>query len=609
MIFYSKRALTLPFPVAAALFWVALLLAPTPVQAQSDRLRVDYTVRVSSVEDRLFHVTTDVRNIKQARLDLSLPTWTPGWYTIENYFKNVLRFKIADAKGSPLPHTMSRKQTWRVDTRGLDRIRVEFDYRADVLALNQAKITPDWAFFTGTQLFLLAEGHRTKSSTLRFDLPPGWKVVSPLKEGADPLTFIASDYDTLVDAPALMGNFDLTRFEIEGKPHFFAAAPAGRFSRQPTERFTDMLAKVARAQSAIFGGLPYEKYVYYYFFTRPESNAGGALEHLNSFVSFAPPAAFATPERMIPTASHEFFHLWNVKRIRPAEMWPYDYSRENETPLLWVSEGLTNYYSELTLYRAGLADRRAFLESVADAIGGVENNEARSYISPAEASVSTWVGYDTPVAFGISYYTQGQNLGALLDVSIRHNTGGSSGLDDVMRALHAGHFKAGRGFTSDDLLGIINRITKRDYGDFFRRYVWGVEAPPYEAILAYAGYTLEKSAERSPKLGISLDVTAEGAIVTRVERDSAAAQAGLMTGDTLLSIDGVETRRGLRLVQEQLAAKIGKTVKVAIKRETGESVLAMQVRSTEVIRYRIVESANPAPGALKVREEWLGTQP
>lgn len=609
MIFYSKRTLTLPFPIAAALFWLTLLLTPASVQAQGDRLTVDYTVKVSSIEDRLFHVTADIKDIKQARLDLSLPTWTPGWYTIENYFKNVLRFRIADAKGSPLRHTMTRKQTWRIDTRDLSRIRVEFDYRADVLALNQARITPDWAFFTGTQLFLLAEGHRTTPSTLRFDLPTGWKVVSPLKEGADPLTFIAPDYDTLVDAPALMGSFDLSRFEVEGKPHFFAAAPAGLFPAQLTSKFTDMLAKVARAQGAIFGGLPYEKYVYYYFFTRPESNAAGALEHLNSYVAFSPPAPFSTPEGMIGTASHEFFHLWNVKRIRPAEMWPYDYSRENETPLLWVSEGLTNYYGELTLYRAGLADRNSFLESVANAIGGVENNEARSYISPAEASVSTWVGYDTPVAFGISYYIQGQNLGALLDLSIRHDTRGSSGLDDVMRSLYTEHFKTGRGFTSDQLLAIINRTTKRDYRDFFRRYVWGVEAPPYETILGYAGYRLEKSTQQSPELGIRVNMTPEGLIVTGVERDSSAGRAGLAPGDALLSIDGVEARRGLRRIRRQLMDKIGKTVKVAIKRETREEVLEMEVRSTEETRYRIVEAASPTPDALKVRDGWLASGP
>jgi predicted metalloprotease with PDZ domain len=220
-----------------------------------------------------------------------------------------------------------------------------------VLALNQAKIANDFAFFTGTALFLEVVGHRTSPSNVRFELPADWKIVSALKETADPMTFTASDYDTLVDSPTQMGKFDLIQFQVQGKPHYLVTTPVGAFAKDKAEQFTEMLTKIANTQSAIFGGLPYEKYVYFYFFSRAESNAGGALEHLNSFVAFA----FApVPEAMIGTASHEFFHLWNVKRIRPAGMWPYDYSREDETPLLWVSEGFTNYYGALAVYRAGL---------------------------------------------------------------------------------------------------------------------------------------------------------------------------------------------------------------------------------------------------------------
>src|SRR6185369_11269603 len=252
----------------------------------------------------------------------------------------------------------------------------DYDYQATVLALNQAKITKDFAFFTGIELFLQAEGHRNEPSTLHFAIPSGWKIVSALKETNDPMVLTADNYDTLVDAPTELGNFDVTKFEVEGKPHYFVANPAGTFSAEKAQKFTEMVAKVAKVDSAIFGGLPYEKYCYFYFFSPPESNASGALEHLNSFVAFAPPGNIATPEMIIGTAAHEFFHLWNVKRIRPAEMWPYDYSRENETPLLWVSEGFTNYYGNVARFRAGLMTPENFLQSAADAASGIENTEA-----------------------------------------------------------------------------------------------------------------------------------------------------------------------------------------------------------------------------------------
>lgn len=473
-----------------------ILTAAARAQGQPDQLRIDYTIKVASVEGNLFHVTADIKNIKEPRLNISLPVWTPGWYTIENYAKNILRFHITDAEGKRLDHQMTRKQTWQVATKGLNRIKAEFDYRATVLALNQAKIATDFAFFTGTQLFLLAEGHRKSPSTIRFEAPQNWKVVTSLKDTSDPNTFTAPDYDTLVDSTTELGNFDLTRFEFEGKPHYFVATPAGAFSKEKTERFTEMLKKIAAAQRAIFGDLPYEKFVYYYFFARAESNAGGALEHANSFVAFAPPGNFATPEMLMGTAAHEFFHVWNVKRIRPAEMWPYDYSSENYTPLLWVSEGFTNYYTNVSLYRAGLRTREQFLQSVAGAMSGVENNPARDYISPADASVSTWLGYDTPVAFGISYYTQGQNLGALLDLSLIADTGGKFGLDDVFRALYKDFYHKGKGFSTEELIAVIDRLSKRDYTDFFRSYIQGVKVPPYDAIFEKAGYRLEKSSNK-----------------------------------------------------------------------------------------------------------------
>lgn len=581
-------------------FLLFFISAP-PALCQDSSFRTDYTVEILNTETQLLHVTANFKNVNQARLDLSLPVWTPGWYTVENYAKNILRFKVTDAKGAMLPHTMSRKQTWNVNTRGLDQIKVEFDYHAGTLALNQAKITKDFAFFTGTELFLMPVGHRTSSSTVRFVTPQGWKIISALKETNDPATFTATDYDSLVDAPTEMGNFDVTRFEVEGKPHYFVATPAGAFSTDKARKLAGMLGRVVAAQSAIFNGLPYDKYVYFYFFLPPESNASGALEHLNSHVAFAPPGNFAMPENLIGTASHEFFHLWNVKRIRPAEMWPYDYAQENETPLLWVSEGFTNYYGNVALHRAGLRTGKEFLDSIAGAINGVESSEARAYISPSESSVSTWLGYDTPTAFSISYYTQGQNLGALLDLSIRHDTAGAASLDDVMRALYSDFYRRDKGFSTEDMIGIINTLTKRDYHDFFKRYVWGVEVPPYDTILGYAGYRVEKRKQNAPVIGI--DARSAGGMlkITQVAQGSPAAQAGLAVGDILSKINGVD------VFSFPVAESAGKTVRVAIKREGVEKELQLRIGTREEVGYNIVELPQPTKDQLKVREGWLKT--
>ena len=567
--------------------------------AQKSRLQIEYTVALTSPAAQQFHITTLIKNIHQPELALSLPTWTPGWYTVENYFKNVLRFRITDESGKILPHIMSRKQTWNVDTRGIRELKVDYDYRATVLALNQAKITKDFAFFTGTELFLQAEGHREEPATVHFQIPSGWKIISALKETNDPMTFTAADYDTLVDSPTEMGNFDVTRFDVQGKPHFFVATPAGVFNAEKSRQFVDMMAKIVKADSAIFGGLPYEKYLMFYFFTAPESNAGGALEHLNSFVSFAPGANAAKPGRLMGTAAHEYFHLWNVKRIRPAEMWPYDYSRENETPLLWVSEGFTSYYSVVAQYRAGLMAADNFLQQAAETASRIENNDARNYISPANASTSTWVGYDTPVAFAISYYTQGENLAALLDLSILNDTDGKQGLDDVMRTLFTEFYQRGRGFTTADMIGIINRLTKKDYHDFYSRYVFGTEAPDYDRIFGYAGYRLQKKDQQEVELGFDGSLRSGGFIVESVEPNSSASRAGLRPGDLIVKLDGQAP------IDYPIDSAAGKNVKLTITRANKETEIPMIFGSRTSKAFALVSQTNPSPQQLKVRKGWL----
>jgi predicted metalloprotease with PDZ domain len=278
-----------------------------------------------------------------------------------------------------------RKQTWRIDTRGISRITVEFDYRAVVFAANQARIAPDYAFFTGTQLFLLPEGHRSRPSVVRFDVPSGWRIASGLDDTADPMVFTASDYDTLVDQPTLMGA--VRRDPVRDRRQ------AARLRRQPRGRVLGgedphvdrpPFTKLAETQGRIFGGLPYRKFVYFYFF-RPAEARATVLEQQNSYVALMNAGARAQPDDLVAQASHEFFQVWNVKRIRPAQMWPYDYARENETPLLWVSEGFTNYYSSLAAYRAGFKDARSFVDEVARTIAELEGNEAHRYISASDS--------------------------------------------------------------------------------------------------------------------------------------------------------------------------------------------------------------------------------
>ena len=589
------------------LFYLVFFSA-TPSFSQTKSLSINYYVKLESVEEQLFHVRTEVKNLSQDQIDLSLPTWTPGWYTIENYAKNILKFKITNTKGELVPYQRTRKQSWQVVTKGNDTINIDFDYHASVLALNQAKISQDFAFFTGTQLFLQVGSYRNTPVTVHFDTPNSWNIISALKETSDPKVFTATDYDALVDSPTQMGKFDLTRFEVAGKPHYFVATPAGVFSPEKTEKFTKMLSQMVLAQKEIFNDLPYEKYLHFYFFARPESNAGGALEHSNSFVAFAPNGQTATPEGLIGTASHEFFHLWNVKRIRPVEMWPYDYSRENETPLLWVSEGFTSYFGPLALYRAGIYDKATFLNILASLATYIENNKANAYISPSESSTSTWLGYDTGTAFEISYYSTGANLATLLDLAILHDTNGQIGLDEVMRTLYKEHYQQNKGFSTNDLLQIINKVTKQNYQEFFQQYVWGFKPIPYEKLYNYAGFSLKKNKHNRPVLGISPIITDKGEIqINEVTADSPAAKAGLQRGDILLFVDDLVPQRRLGQVFEYLATKLDQNVKIRFRRSGEEKSVDLKVGIQEEADYAITEVEQPSSEQLKIRTAWLQT--
>jgi predicted metalloprotease with PDZ domain len=586
----ARQAAT-PFSVRAlVVLTCALVSAPAHAQAREGAFHAEYTVAVKDTAAHLFHVTATFSQLHQPRLDLALPAWTPGWYTIENYAKNVLRFTVTDGAGTRLRAPLSHASTWSIDTRGKDRVTAEFDYSATVSAVNQAKVTSTYAFFTGTQLFLEPVGHRAAPATVRFVVPPGWRIATALRDTPDSTVYTASDYDALVDAPTMLGTFDLYRFDVDGTPHFFVQKSVAPIPVDTVAAATAKFALMVRTARAIFGTLPYEKYLVFSLPDTTESRAIGALEHLNSYVSpEGPMVGLPVPN------THEFFHVWNVKRIRPAEMWPYDYARPNESPSLWASEGFTDYYGPMLWYRSFGGDS-VLLRSVDGAVNFIELNEARRYISPSDASISTWLGYDTPVAFSISYYAQGAVLGALLDLSILHDTHGSRGLDDVMRALYRQFYQKGKGFTPDDMRRTVSAVAGRDYADFFRRYVTGVDVPPYDTIFSYAGF------ERSEVgyLGIFGQSTPLGYRIGGMMRGSAAALAGLKRGDVLVSSDGMPMKQGAAGMG---AGAPGQRVNYVVLRDGKELRVAVTLATRRVLRLRSDSSATA--DQLAVRKRWL----
>jgi predicted metalloprotease with PDZ domain len=589
--------------VCLAVFCVMVL--GSQASGKNGPLGIEYSIKIGSIQAQVFHIKMEVSNIKDPYLDLSLPTWIPGLYKTEWYAKNIARFRVNDEQGKNVDFQIIEPQRWRVDTRGRSHITVAFNYRATVLAVNQAKITNDFAFFTGAQTFLMAEGYRNNPSTVKFELPEGWKVISALKETADPNVFHADDYDVLIDSPTELGKFDVRKFEIEGKPHYLVVTPPGAWDEGKAGKFIEGMTKIVPVQSAIFGGLPYEKYVYFLFLMKEDWKKDNSLAFNNSSVTFVETENAGSIQQLHYGAAHTIFHVWNLKRIRPAEHATPDYSRMSVTPLWWMFEGFTSYYAEMTILRAGRDTRKEFLHGLEDMITSLQYNDARPFFSPANASMAAWMGYEVSRGFLVNASIQGRVLAALLDLSVRYDTNNKSSLDSVMLALYREFYLKGKGVSTEDLLAVINRLTRRDYRPFFDHHVRGTDVPTYDQFLGYAGYRYEKYAEKVPYIGIRPNVTPAGLQVADVVAGSPAATAGMKAGDIVLTIDEMNVAPGTAGLREWLTPQLGKTINVAIKRGSEEKTLSLKVESRDEERYRISDVPNPTPAQLKLREEWL----
>lgn len=474
----------------AALLFIACSF---PLAWAQSAPRLDHTISITDAAKHLFHLKTQVTNASGRTLDISLPAWTPGWYTIRPYAANVMRLH-AHADGKRLPLRAVDKQTYRIETEGNRAFTIEYDYYANNLSVNGAELTEKRGYFLGTNLFFYVPGHTTDTpSNLKFEIPANWRVATGLKKADAPNTFVARNFDNLVDCPTVLGDFDDFTTTALGKTIHIVVDPKGQVSEENAGKLKDYVRRVIEAQAKMFGGLPYDEYWVLYVTGR----GGGALEHENS-TNVMLPAFPADPRFVVGVTSHEHFHVWNVKRIKPAALMPYDYSKEQYTRELWFAEGFTNYYGDLHIRRAGIQTTEGYLNGLAAKIRGLQGSEPRQWVSLADASTVTWLTYGggSPGAFAsftTNYYNKGELVGLLLDLEIRGATGNKKSLDDVLRHLFENYYKRGRGYANEDVEKIATEMAGRSFKDFFARYINGIAELDYDAALKHAGLRLADS--------------------------------------------------------------------------------------------------------------------
>ena len=498
-------------------------------------IRYEVTFDRATAAERTVRVETmfDVVGSGREPVLLSLPQWTPGAYELSGFARWVVDFKAASG-GMPAVDLQWDKldyDTWRVQPAGAKSIRVSFTYVADTLDNAMSWSRPDFLLFNGTNVFLYPEG-RSLSFPARVTVHTDaeWRVVTGMHwEGAT--RYSAASYHDLVDMPFFIGRFDVDSAQIAGTWVRYATYPRGSVAGATRLQLWDQLKRVIPPQVAVFGEVPWEHYTVMQIADSSYQGASG-LEHGSSHVDIVTPLAIGSD--FLPSLyAHEIFHAWNVKRLRPADLWPYDYARAQPTPWLWVSEGITDYYADLAEVRGGVVDDRSFYALTAAKIKEV--GESRP-VALEDASLNTWIHPVDGTQY--LYYPKGSLAGLLLDIVIRDASDNKRSLDTVMRELYQSVYKSGRGFTADDWWSAVTRAAGgRSFADFAARYIDGREPFPWEGVLPLAGIRMSRPKE--PRLGVHTVQDAAGIMVTLVEAGGAAAEAGVREGDYLLAVGDI----------------------------------------------------------------------
>jgi predicted metalloprotease with PDZ domain len=531
---------------AAALAAASLL--PTAAHAQRQAAAAPAPPRSAPVANLRYEVTFDSASAAQRTLKvgvtldvggpgqvlLSLPAWTPGSYEIANFARFLTGF-TATAADKALDWDKLDYDTWRIDPAGARSIAVRFDYRAETLDNAGAWSRPDFAFFNGTNIFPYPEGRGFDfPATVTVKTQPGWLIATGMESAPAAGAYREANYHDLVDQPFFVGRFDLDSTEVQGKWHRLASYPAGAMMGPGRSLLWDQIAKTVPKMAAVFQETPWRTYTTLVVLTQ-EVGGGSALEHSNSHLGIYNPGFIGTP-LLASITDHEIFHAWNVKRLRPADLWPYDYAEPQETPWLWVSEGITDYYADLALVRGGVVDSAGFLGLTGEKMAQVA---AEPVTALEDASLSTWIGPIDGTQY--QYYPKGSLAGFMLDVLIRDGSDNRRSLDDVMRELYRSVYKKGRGFTATDWWPAVSRAAGgRSFTEFNARYIDGRDPFPWGDVLPRAGLRQVSDTVREPRVGLATAQDSAGAIVVQqVQPGGVAQEAGVKAGDRLIALGDV----------------------------------------------------------------------
>jgi predicted metalloprotease with PDZ domain len=555
-------------------------------------------------------------------VDLKLPVWTPGSYLVREFERHVQDVACTSPDGAPLSVRKIDKSTWRVNAQGAKSVIARYRVYCNDLTVRSAHLDDTHAFLNGACIFLYADALTSAEARVTIAPPRGWNVTVALPEPTKN-TFVARGYDELVDSPFEIGTHELVEFQAQGKRHRLAiwgkAEVASDFWRATL--IADIV-KIVDVAAALFGdGVPYDDYT---FLLMLAPNQYGGLEHARSCALLSSPFTFHPRkkyEEFLELVSHEFFHLWNVKRIHPDALGPFDYQREAYTRSLWVMEGVTSYYDRHLLVRAGLQKADKYLEKLAEELGKIASIPGRKRQSLEESSFDAWIKLYRPdensVNSTISYYLKGGVVALLLDLEIRARSNGARTMDDVMRLLWTRFGKPGNGFTDESVQSLAEEASGLELGAFFDRHVRGRDEVDAERLLRTVGLALTADeddaeegagggdAKREPWLGITTREDGDALIVATAIDGGPATAAGLYANDQLVALDGFRVDNAS--LKDRLAARrAGDKVAFTIFRRDQLRVVEVTLGDKPVEKFKIAPAADASQAEQAAYQAWLG---
>ncbi len=529
---------------------------------------VQYTLRFPAPSTHYVEVEATVPTAGRADVELYMAVWTPGSYLVREYERNVETVTAA-AGTRALSVEKSRKNRWKIATGGAPSVTVRYKVYSREMTVRNNWIEAGFAMINGAPTFLtLVEPRIARPHEVRVELPAAWTgVQTPLMPLAGTANaFRAEDFDTLIDSPIIIGNPVVREFTVDGKKH--ALVLEGDPSLFDADRAAADAQKIVVAAKGVMGPYLYP----HYYFLNLITESGGGLEHKNSFMGMA--GRFTTRTHRsylgwLGLISHEYFHNWNVKRLRPVELGPFDYENENYVRMLWVAEGFTDYYSDILLSRAKLSTRDEYFEGLSNQIEQVQTTPGRSVTPATIASYDTWIKQYRPdentANTSVNYYPKGAVIGFLLDARIRKATSGAKSLDDGMR-LALQRYSGDKGYTPEQFYQVMSETAGTDLRPWFAKAAESADELDYTEALDYFGLRFRPVDMRSARAFIGAGTRNDSGrlVVTSVRRGTPAIAAGLNVDDEILAIDEVRVRAdGLTARLEQYKAGDRVTVLVA----------------------------------------------